>query len=389
MRGHIRKRYKNSWEIIVSIGRDPVTGKYKHQSFSVRGTKNEAKKRLTEIQHQLDIGIFMQPRKTTLAEYLQCWLKDYVWPNLAPKTADGYELIIRRHVIPYLGNITLTQLKPEHLQKYYTDKLSNGRCDGDGGLSARTVRHHHTTLHTALATALKWGLIQRNPADAVTPPRFQNPEWKTLTEDDIHNVLDTARLTPYYTLFYLAIFTGLRRSELLALRWSDLDLYMCKVYVNRSLHQIRNGGIVFRSPKTGKGRRAIDLDAATAITLRKRREYVEAIRVELGVLLNDSDLVFCNEEDGSPLRPDTVTHAWIKLTKRIGLSGVRFHDIRHSHASLMLKQGVPAKVVSERLGHASIQITLDTYSHVTPGMQAAAADGFAQLVNYEREKEVV
>ncbi len=171
MRGHIFKRYRNSYTIVLSLGIDPSTGKPKQQWVSVKGTKKEAERRLGELLHQLDNGTFMKPGKTTLAEFLERWLKDYVWPNLAPRTAEGYQSIVCRHLIPALGKIALTQLKPEHLQRYHAEKLSGGRYDGKGGLNPRTVRHHHMALHRALQVALKWGLITRNPADAVTPPR--------------------------------------------------------------------------------------------------------------------------------------------------------------------------------------------------------------------------
>jgi len=387
MRGHIVKRYKSSYSVVLNLGVDPVTGRRKQQWISVKGTKKDAEKKLAELLHQLDAGTFMKPGKTTVAEFLEKWLKDYAWPNLAPKTAEGYEHIIRQHLVPSLGNITLTQLKPEHLQRYYSEKLSGGRCDGKGGLSAKTVRHHHVTLRGALQSAVKWGLLSRNAADAVSPPRCQRPEWHTLSEDDIHTFLEAAQETPYYALFYTALYTGMRRSELLALKWSDVDLLLCQIYVTRTLHHLRDGSIVFRVPKTAKGR-MIALSPSAVSVLREHKERQEAVRVTLGKPLKDDDLVFSDPE-GKPLLPDTVTHAWIKLVRRIGLKGIRLHDARHSHASLMLKAGIHPKIVQERLGHASIQITLDTYSHVAPGLQEAAAKHFDELVTPKRENEAV
>ncbi len=161
----------------------------------------------------------MKPGKTTLAEYLKRWLGDYAWPNLAPRTTEGYEHIIRRHLNPALGSIVLTQLKPEHIQRYYSEKLW-------GGPSAQTVRHHHTTLHKALQTAVEWGLLSRNSADAVSPPRVQRAEMQTWDEDDITRFLEAARNSPYHAPFYTAIFTGMRCSELLALRWQDADFIL-------------------------------------------------------------------------------------------------------------------------------------------------------------------
>ena len=383
MRGHIRKR-GDTFSIVLDLGRDPATGKRKQQWLSVKGTKKEAEKKLNEMLHQLDTGTFMKPGKTTLAEYLNRWLKEYAWPNLAPRTAEGYQHIIQRHVIPALGSIPLTQLKPEHLQRYYSDKLANGRCDGKGVLSPRTVRHHHMALHNALKHAEQWGLLTRNVADAVSPPRCQRPEWHTMNEDNIADLLEAAKSTIYYDLFYLAIYTGMRRSELLALRWCDVDLILCQAYVSRTLHHLRDGSMVFRPPKTGKGSRNVALTPSTALLLNERRDNQITNLAILGTKLEEDDLIFTNLE-GKPFLPNTVTHAWIKLTRRAGLRGVRLHDARHTHASLLLKQGTHPKIVQERLGHSSIQITLDTYSHVTPGMQEAAAAGFDQLMAVRRE----
>ncbi len=264
----------------------------------------------------------------------------------------------------------MSGLKPEHLQHYYSEKLSNG-------LSAQTVRHHHTCLHKALQTAVEWGLLARNIADAVTPPRAQQPEMQTWDEDDITTFLEAARQTPYFALFHTALFTGMRRSELLALRWCDLDLLLCQLYVTRSLHVLKGGRVVIRQPKSAKGRRMIALSPLAVSVLREHRGKQALERVMLGAQLKDDDLVFSDPE-GKPLLPNTVTHAWIKLVRRTRLKPIRLHDARHSHASILLKLGIHPKIVQERLGHASIQITLDTYSHVAPGLQEAATARFDQ-----------
>ena len=173
--------------------------------------------------HQVDTGGFVKPSGLTVAEFLDKWLDSYARPNLAPRTVEGYEHIIRQHLTPCMGAIAVSELRPEHLQHYYSETLQSGRLDGKGGLSPRTVRHHHVTLHDALQSAVKWGLLARNPADAVDPPKFQAPEMNTLDKDGVRTFLDAASTTSYYALFYLALFTGMRRSELLALRWDDVD----------------------------------------------------------------------------------------------------------------------------------------------------------------------
>jgi len=209
-----------------------------------------------------------------------------------------------------------------------------------------------------------------------------------MDEDAIHILLEAAKPTPYYTVFYLALFTGMRRSELLALRWCDLDLILGQISVNRSLHHLHDKSLIFRAPKTAKGRRTIALPPSAILVLKEHRKKQEATRLMLGTRLEESDLVF-SQLDGRPLLPDTISHAWAKLIQRVGLKNIRLHDARHSHASLMLKQGIHPKIVQERLGHASIQITLDTYSHVAPGLQEAAAVRFDEALAPTSKKELV
>ncbi len=374
MRGCIVQRTKNkgTYSIKISLGKDSATGKYKYQWYTVQGSKKDAEKRLSELLHQLDTGNYMKPGKTTVADYLNSWLSVYCWPNLAPRTAESYQYIVRHHLTPTLGNIPLTQLKAEHLQHLYTDKLSTG-------LSNRTVQYLHVTLHKALSSALKLGMITRNPADAVEAPKVIRHEMRIMNESDIHIFLEYAKDTAYYPLFYLALFTGMRRSELLALRWSDIDLLLCQLSVTRTIHQLHTGKIIFGQPKTGKSRRVVSLSPSTSLVLKEHQDQQVKIRESLGLTLADDDLVFC-KYDGNPLLPDSITHAWARLAKRTGLKGIRLHDARHTHASLMLKQGVHPKIVQERLGHASITITLDTYSHVAPGLQQAAANRFDDIV---------
>ena len=365
MRGSIIKRYKDSYTIVIELGKDPVTGKRKQHWVSVRGTKKEAGKKLAELLHQMDKGTFIKPDKITVGEYLERWLKDYVRPNLAPRTAEGYEHILRKHLIPALGNITLIGLKAEHLQRYYSEKVA-------GGLSNMTVRHHHTVLHKALATAVGWGILSSNVADAVSTPRIQRQDMKTWDEEDVTRFLEAAKRTQYYALFYTALFTGMRRSELLGMKWGDVDFVLSQLYVSRSLHCLKGGIIVFRPTKTAKGRRAIALSPSTFMVLSEHHQRCMAKWAVLRVALTDDDLVFCHS-DGKPYLPNTITHAWIKIVRRTGLKPIRLHDARHTHASIMLKQEVHPKIVQERLGHANIAVTLDTYSHVAPGLQRAAA----------------
>jgi len=374
MRGTITKR-GNSYRIKVALGKDPVSSKYLSHYETVRGNKKEAERRLNELIHQRNNGTFIKPGKVTLNEYLKSWLADYCKPNLSPRTHELYSYICDKHILPTLGSILLVELKPQHLQRLYADKLSSG-------LSGRTVQIIHVTLHKAFKNAVKTGLLIRNVVDAVDSPKIQRREMRVMSETDLHIFLEYAKGTPYYALFYTSLFTGMRRAELLALRWSDVDLTLCQLSVTRSMQYLHGvapeNRITFKEPKTSKSKRLISLSPSTVITLREHRDKQSKLREELDMTVTDSDLVF-SHYDGSPLLPNSVTHAWIKLTRKCGLAGVRLHDARHTHASLLLKQGVHPKIVQERLGHGSIQITLDTYSHVTPGLQQAAANMFDEV----------
>jgi len=376
MRGTIITR-GDSYRIKISLGKDSATGKYISHYETINGNKKDAEKRLNELIHQRDNGTFVKPGKATLSEYLESWLADYCKPNLSPRTHELYSYICNKHIIPTLGSILLFEIKPQHLQRLYADKLKSG-------LSGRTVQIIHVTLHKALKNAVKTGQLIRNVVDAVDSPKIQRREMRVMSETDLHIFLEYAKDTPNYALFYTSLFTGMRRAELLALRWSDVDLELCQVSVTRSMQYIQAAApgnrISFKEPKTTKSKRSIALSPSTAITLREHQAKQNELRESLGYpALSDSDLVF-SHYDGSPLLPSSVTHAWMKIVRSCGLHGIRLHDSRHTHASLLLKQGVHPKIVQERLGHGSIQITLDTYSHVAPGLQQAAANKFDDIL---------
>ena len=367
--GHIKEtKDQGVFRIVLSVGFDPASGKRLRQWFTVKGTKGDAKKRLAELLHEYNSGTYIKPGKTTVADFLDRWLADYAKPNLSPRGYERYSGIIKKHLIPDIGRLLLTQLKPEHVHRHYADKLNDG-------LNPWTIRYHHAVLHKALETALKWELVARNVTDSVEVPRGKRMEMQTWNESEVSQFLEMAKEGQYYALFYTALFTGMRRSELLALRWQDVDFIYSQIYVNRSLHQLKDGSYIFTQPKSSRSRRTIALSPSAILTLKEHHDRAAVDRVALGVPLTDNDLVF-GTIDGKPSRPNTITTAWATAAKHAGVRVIRLHDARHTHASLMLKQGIQPKIVQERLGHASIQMTLDTYSHVAPGLQEAAAKRF-------------
>jgi len=381
MKGSVRQRSKGSWEVCLDYGRDPVTNRRLRHFESVKGTKKAAQQRLAELLVSIEQGSYVKPKRITLVEWLNDWLGGYVATNCSPRTAQSYQSEVRRHLIPALGAIPLAQLQPQHLQNYYACALSQGRVDGKGGLSARTVQYHHRILSEALSHAVKMGLLIRNVAEAVDPPRPEQKNMATLVPEDVPQFLEAAHETPHYVLFYTALYTGMRLGELLGLRWCDVDLDIASLSVVQALYK-RSGVCKMIRPKSSHSRRQIALSPSLALLLRQYKGDQQAQRILLGKPLVDSDLVFCHP-DGRPLDPGVVSHTFAKVLRKAGLPHIRFHDLRHSHATLLLKAGIHPKIVSERLGHANIGITLDTYSHVLPGLQEKAAERFDNLLARE------
>lgn len=370
MPGSIRKRGA-AWTVTVDLGRDPGTGK-RRQMFRSARTKREAETLLVQLLHERDSGLERSPGRQTVAQYLDRWLRDYVAVSVAPSTAAHYREIVTKRIIPALGAVDLSDLRPPQIQAFYSRLLSDGRADGTGGLSAKSVLRYHQVLHAALHHAMRWQLLARNPADSVQPPRAERRELTTLTAVQVSALLAAADETPIGRLARLAAMTGMRRGELLGLRWQDVDLEAGVAHVQQTAQRIPGKGWVFRQPKTRLSRRAIALSPATVTLLRQQRRQQAEGRLLAGSVYQDRDLVFASAV-GTPIEPGTILRTWTRVLATAGVGHVRWHDLRHAHATLMLASGVHPKVVSERLGHASIAITLDTYSHVLPGLQAAAA----------------
>jgi len=364
-RGHIKKR-GNNYCVVLSLGYDE-NGKRIRQWETVVPDKKEAEKRLAELLCEVDGSTFVKPTKETVETFMLDWLA-YIRNNVAPRTYEGYELVVNKHVRPSsLGNVPITQLTTQLLRKYFDEKLKT--------LSPRTVRHHYMVLHGAMGTALQWGRVQRNVLDTIAPPKCERYEAKTMSERDTQKLLEAASETPYYALFYTDIHTGIRLSEILALRWGDIDFILNEIRVRRTLHQLKNGKIDIRDTKTATSRRNIKMTPSSRGVLLDHYEMRKAVPAALGSPLMDASYVFCHD-NGAPLLPDSVSHAWIKLVRKVGLDGVRFHDCRHTHATILLGQNIHLKIVQDRLGHATISTTLDLYSHVAPTLQEEAAKAF-------------
>lgn len=376
MKGQLIKRSKGSWTIVLYLGKDPVTGKKRKKWVTVRGTKKAAEKEMIRRVNEVNHGVYVESAKFSVSEYLARWLENSAKMNVSGKTYERYAEIVAKHLVPAIGAIPLSSLKPLHIQGYYSKALQSGRSNRgkpDGvphGLSAQTVLHHHRVLREALNRAVKWQLLFRNPADAVEPPKPARREMRAISEAETAWLLEIAQGTRFYLPVLLAVTTGMRRGEFLGLQWSDCDLIAGSIAVRRSVEQT-NAGIKFKSPKGKKGR-AIALLPITVEALKEHSRLQEQQKQSLGSAYQDQNLV-CAREEGSIWPPDSFTSEFARLAKKAGLAGVRLHDLRHSHATQLLMSGIHPKVVSERLGHSTVGITLDIYSHVLPGIQEDAA----------------
>jgi len=277
-------------------------------------------------------------------------------------------------------------LRPHHIQGYISKALSEGRRLKTGGLSHRTVHYHYQILSKALNDAIKMGLIAVNPCKGVSPPKTSHTDIPAIGPDDLSKLLNAIRESSYYLYYHTLLLTGLRRSELLALKWQDVDLELACIYVAHSLHRLDDGIIIIKEPKTSHSRRPVDLPLSLVTLLRQHRVDQEVRTLMLGRSLTEDDFVF-SHADGSPLNPNTVTHTFAKVAARAGLPHIRLHDLRHIHATMLLKAGVHPRVVQERLGHSSIATTLDIYSHTVPGLQKAAAERLDALLPKTEEEE--
>jgi integrase len=333
----------------------------------------EARRKLTEALAERNKGLVYDSGNVTLEEYLGRWLEDSVRSSVKITTHAGYERVARLHVCPTLGSTKLSALTPAHLQTLYRGKLEEG-------LAPKSVKDIHTTLHRALKQAVRWGLVPRNAASAVDPPRVRTPEMKPLSPFQARKLLQTAKGNRLEALYVVAVTTGMRQGEILGLAWDDVDLEAGLVRVRRTLTLAR-GGPRLTEPKTRGSRRSIRLTTSAVDALDRHRERQDSEGAGTGHMWNAWELVFCTRR-GTPIRRDTLHDKyWKPLLKRAGLPDIRFHDLRHTCATLLLMKGVHPKIVSEILGHSSIAITLDTYSHVIPGLGDVAAAAMEEALD--------
>ena len=359
--GSIYQRGNGRWVAQVRI-----KGKRISKSFD---TQKECQVWIRQLREQIESGIRINAAKMAVGEYLAQWLQ-IIEGTIKPKTLDQYTGIVKNHLKPQLGKIKLSELQPYHIQQVYSDLKEKGH-------SQRNVQLVHSVLHRALVIAERQGLIGRNPANAVIPPKVIQTEMKVLNDNQVRQFLIAAKGDRYEALFHLAITTGLRQGELLGLKWLDVDWASDTIHVRRQLQRRKGEGLKFVSPKTKAGNRLVQLGVESMRLLAEHRKNQDVER--LSSEWQEHDVVFPSMV-GTPTDQRNLHKFFKRLLKKAGLPNIRFHDLRHTAATLMLLNGIPLIVVSRRLGHSKPSVTLDIYGHYLPGMQEEAANLMDELV---------
>jgi integrase len=354
---------------------DPSTGRRKRRWVNLKtALKREAQDALAKLLTQKQEGMLPSPGKVTVAAVLRGFLDSRRTAGKAPSTLYRYGKLVELHIIPALGHIRLTDVRPAHLQEHYARELVAPRGDGKPGtLAPRTVQFQHQILHAALKQAVLQGLIHRNPADAVTPPRPLRKEQSVLSPEQAAVLLESLAGHRLYGLFFLALSTGMRLGELSGLRWSDVDLDAARFSVRVQRQYLPGEGIQERETKEHRGERPIEMTHGEVEVLRRHQALQAEERLRLGPIWQEHGLVFPSEA-GTPLYPRNVQRFLKAQLQKVGLPPVRFHDLRHTAGTLIMREDGRVVVAQHRLGHAKASTTMDMYGHALPGDQREAAE---------------
>lgn len=375
MRGCISKKGKGTYAYTIEMGKHPETGRRRQKMKSGFASRKEAEAALAQALAEVGRGSYITETKETVQDYFTKYL-DLKRPQLRPGTVKTYKWLINYHIIPKLGQIPLAKLVPHHLVSMY-EKLRI-----EAGLSPQSINHVHKVLHDGLATAVRHEVLTRNVAALVKPPKIPKAKTTVWTSEQLTQFLQYTEPYRYHMIILLAATCGLRRGEAIALRWEDIDLKARTLTVKQSYTRGEKGHI-FQEPKTASGIRTMAIPDVTMTALKKQKVLQAEDKLASGPKYNDHGLI-SQTKHGLPISPYYFEARWLDLLRRSGLPKIRFHDLRHTHASLLLKQNVHPKIVSERMGHSSVGITLDRYSH-THGVDYGAAERLNDLLTYEKK----
>ncbi|UFJ41709.1 site-specific integrase [Brevibacillus humidisoli] len=370
MAGRTVKKDGSSWYFVLTVGKKE-NGKQKQIKRRGFKTKQEAIKAMNELEHSINQGTYVKPSKILYKEYLERWLEDRQ-TRVKKQTLETYTWLVNKHIIPALGNVELSKLNAMMIQQLLT-KLTK-----DQSLSDENIQKVYTLINASLKQAERWGLIPKNPAFLVDRPKATKKQVKVWDVPEVTSFLEHAKGSRYYIAFLLAVTTGMRQGEILALQWKDIDFENGFLRVTQILSH--DGKEILPYTKTKSGTRTIDLPDETIAELKKHKVRIAKEKLAAGPnLYTDLDLVVCSEI-GTPTNAGNIRRAFNTAIEKANVSKIRFHDLRHTHATLLLKQGANPKIVAERLGHADTRITLDTYSHLLPSMQKETAKQFGRML---------
>lgn len=371
MRGHIRKR-GNSYSVVVYVGRDETTGKKKYKWYSGFKTKKEAEKALAELVNQIENNEFIEDKKITIGEFVNEWFEIHC-RKLTPKTQDSYTKMINAYILPYLADIELANLKPLTIAKFYNVLKEKN-------ISNTTLNYVHRLLREIYNFAVKWQYISKSPFENVEAPRKDKKEMKVWTLEEVKKAEILFKDTPIFLHVMLALYTGMRLGEVCGLKWDDIDFKNKLCAVRRVAENIKGGLVIKDKPKTDKSLRVITLTDNLVELLKEEKIRQKENRLKAGPNYNAQYEGFISVwEDGKFKTPDYVSKKFSKILSRQNeIKKIRFHDLRHTHATLLLQSGVNMKVISDRLGHSQISITMDLYSHVNLDMQREAIEKLEQ-----------
>ena len=368
MKGHVRRRGENSFELKYEGGIDPATGKRITKYASFKGSKREAQAKLAELITAVAKGSHVDTSKVTVAEFVRSRIDQWeAAGDITARTAGRYRELNENQIVPHIGAMLLQKVRPLHVEQWHTDLRTKGRADGKGGLAPRTIGHAHRVLSSALNDAVENDLVLRNVMQSKSPFKVPDDEEMVIVRDVPAFIAEIkASGRTLYVPAMVSLFTGMRRSEVLALKWGRVDLDRNIVRVQEALEFTKAHGIRFKQPKSKAGRRDVTLPDILVDVLRDYRKAQLELRMKLGAgRLQDDDLLFA-DVNGAPLSPNAVSAAWSDYAKQIGMPEVTFHALRHTHASQLIDQGVDIVTISRRLGHATPDITLRVYAHPLP-----------------------
>jgi len=390
--GSIFQRKDGTW-VGVSRYVDPDTGENKKHHVYGKGQKEVAGKKRA-FEEELKKGVLPKAGKITMSKWLDTWLETYVKIRVRQNTYEGYKRIVEGHLKPTIGCLTVKSLRPDQVQKMLNEKLASGNLRYEGQpLSPRQVEFIYSVLHMALERALKNGLVSRNVCDAVDKPKKIKHEFMPWTTEQTNQFLNSVKGTRLFPLYMVAWGSGLSRAEMLGLQWTDIDLVKGTLTVRRALVRVK-GGYIFQEPKTSKSRRTVPLPKAVTEELKAWKAVQAREKIKWNGMhkdlpdgerppYNPLNMVFCNEV-GEPINPEYISRQFKRDLSLAGLPEIRFHDLRHGHATMLLELGEDLKVISERLGHSTITLTADTYSHVREKMQREASNKLDQVLDIRK-----